>query len=83
MGFNPQYGASRAVSRGACGYATLMYTLSILGSSSSMYSESLDLHAASPLYQCSSLEDLDRYLLVLVYTDVWTYGMYKEEVYQL
>ena len=35
-----------------------------------MYSESLDLHAASPLYQCSSLVDLDRYLLVLVYTDV-------------
>ena len=32
-----------------------------------MYSESLDLHAASPLYQCSSLVDLDRYLLVLVY----------------
>ena len=35
-----------------------------------MYSESLDLHAASPLYQCPSLEDLDRYLLVLVYTGV-------------
>ena len=35
-----------------------------------MYSESQDLHAASPLYQCSSLVDLDRYLLVLVYTDV-------------
>ena len=35
-----------------------------------MYSESLGLHAASPLYQCSSLVDLDRYLLVLVYTDI-------------
>ena len=35
-----------------------------------MYSESLDLHAASPLYQCPSLVDLDRYLLVLVYTDI-------------
>ena len=26
-----------------------------------MYTESSDLHAAGPLYQCSSLEDLDRY----------------------
>ena len=32
-----------------------------------MYPESSDLHAASPLYQCPSLVDLDRYLLVLVY----------------
>ena len=38
-----------------------------------MYSESLDLHAASPLYQCPSLVDLDRYLLVLVYTDIRGY----------
>ena len=28
-----------------------------------MYSESLDMHAASPLHQCLSLEGLDRFLL--------------------
>ena len=56
---------------GTCGHTTRMYTLAMLGSNDSMYPESLDLHAASPLYQCPSLEDLDRrYLLVLVYTDV-------------
>ena len=37
--------------------------LTILGSSGDMYSESLDLHAASPLHQCFSLEGLDRYFL--------------------
>ena len=49
-----------------------MYTLAMLGRNGSVYPESLDLHAASPLYQSvpHSLEDLDRYFLVLVYTDV-------------
>ena len=37
-------------------------TLAILGNIGGMYSESPDLHAASPLHQCFSLEDLDRYL---------------------
>ena len=48
-------------------------TLAILGSNGSLYSESLDLHAASPLYQCPSLVDLDRYLLVLVYPAIRGY----------
>ena len=34
----------------------------LLGIIGGMYPESLDLHAASPLHQCFSLEDLDRYL---------------------
>ena len=38
-------------------------TLAILGSNGGMYSVSLDLHAASPLHQCLSLEDLDRYFV--------------------
>ena len=31
-----------------------------------MYTESSDLHAAGPLYQCSSLEGLDRYFRACV-----------------
>ena len=42
-----------------------MITLAILGNIGGMYSESPDLHAASPLHQCFSLEDLDRYCSVV------------------
>ena len=41
----------------------MTYALAILGSIDGMYPASLDLHATCPLYQCLSLEDLDRYLL--------------------
>ena len=37
--------------------------LAILESIGGMYPASLDLHTACPLYQCLSLEDLNRYLL--------------------
>ena len=62
MGFNPTKGNPRAVEK-PYGHKH-MHPLTILGNTGGMYSESLDVHAASPLYQCLSLEDLDRYLVV-------------------
>ena len=49
----------------------MTYTLSILGNNGGMYPASLDLHATCPLYQCLSLEDMDRYFRV-VYSVVWS-----------
>ena len=60
MGFNPTKGNLRAVEK-PFGH-THTHPLAILGNTGGMYSESLDMHTASPLHQCLSLEDLDRYL---------------------
>ena len=60
MGFNPTKGDPRAVEKPIG--RTHMHPLAILGNTGGMYPESVDLHAASPLYQCFSLGDLDRYL---------------------
>ena len=45
-------------------------TLALLGNIGGMYTESSDLHAAGPLYQCSSLEDLDGYFRACVWMSV-------------